>query len=114
MEENKVGVAMLLSGIATVIFWVFYTSFTTYTQRMNFLFQAYGWVLVIGAVCILLIVLFILRNDKYDKIGIVMGTILTIGMLIAAYLFFGKVDNHVYIQEAMSYLGGVVDRFQII
>lgn len=40
MEENKVGVAMLLSGIATVIFWVFYTSFTTYTQRMNFLFQA--------------------------------------------------------------------------
>lgn len=41
MEENKLGVVMLLSGIATVIFWVFYTSFTTYTQRMNFLFQAY-------------------------------------------------------------------------
>lgn len=27
MEENKLGVAMLLSGIATVVFWVFYTSF---------------------------------------------------------------------------------------
>lgn len=108
MEENKVGVAMLLSGIATVIFWVFYTSFTTYTQRMNFLFQAYGWTLVIGAVCILLIVLFILRNDKDDKMGIVMGTILVVGLLIAAYLFFGKVDNTVHIQEAMIYLGGLI------
>ena len=102
MEENKVGVAMLLSGIATVIFWVFYTSFTTYTQRMNFLFQAYGWTLVIGAVCILLIVLFILRTDKDDKMGVVMGTILVVGLSIAAYLFFGKVDNHVYIHEAAN------------
>ena len=108
MEENKVGVAMLLSGIATVIFWVFYTSFTTYTQRMNFLFQAYGWTLVIGAVCILLIVLFILRNDKDDKMGVVMGTILVVGLLIAAYLFFGKVDNHVEIHEALIYVGGVI------
>ena len=39
MEENKVGVAMLLSGIATVIFWVFFTSFTTHTQLTNFLYQ---------------------------------------------------------------------------
>ena len=108
MEENKVGVAMLLSGIATVIFWVFYTSFTTYTQRMNFLFQAYGWTLVIGAVCILLIVLFILRTDKDDKMGVVMGTILVVGLSIAAYLFFGKVDNHVYIHEAATYLGGLI------
>lgn len=105
MEENKVGVAMLVSGIATVIFWVFYTSFTTYTQRMNFLFQAYGWTLVIGAVCILLVVLFILRTDKDDKMGIVMGTILVVGLLIAAYLFFGKVDNTGHIQEAIIYLG---------
>lgn len=108
MEENKVGVAMLLSGIATVIFWVFYTSFTTYTQRMNFLFQAYGWTLVIGAVCILLVVLFILRTDKDDKMGVVMGTILVIGLLIAAYLFFGKVDNHVGIHEALIYVGGFI------
>jgi hypothetical protein len=108
MEENKVGVAMLLSGIATVIFWVFYTSFTTYTQRMNFLFQAYGWTLVIGAVCILIIVLFILRTDKDDKMGVVMGTILVVGLSIAAYLFFGKVDNHVYIHEAATYLGGLI------
>lgn len=108
MEENKVGVAMLSSGIATVIFWVFYTSFTTYTQRMNFLFQAYGWTLVIGAVCILLIVLFILRTDKDDKMGVVMGTILVVGLSIAAYLFFGKVDNHVYIHEAATYLGGLI------
>ena len=108
MEENKVGVAMLLSGIATVIFWVFYTSFTTYTQRMNFLFRAYGWTLVIGAVCILLIVLFILRTDKDDKMGVVIGTILVVGLSIAAYLFFGKVDNHVYIHEAATYLGGLI------
>ena len=53
MGENKLGAAMLLSGIATVIFWVFYTSFPTYTQRMNFLFQAYGWTIVIVAVCVL-------------------------------------------------------------
>lgn len=67
MEENKLGVVMLLSGIATVIFWVFYTSFSTYTQRMNFLFQAYGWTMVIVAVCVLLIVLLALKMTKIVK-----------------------------------------------
>lgn len=110
MEENKLGVAMLLSGIATVIFWVFYTSFSTYTQRMNFLFQLYGWTMLIVAVCVLLMVLLALRHDKDSKVFIVVGIILVIGLLIAAYLFFGKVDNHVYIREvqkAMIYLGGL-------
>lgn len=108
MEENKVGVAMLLSGIATVIFWVFFTSFSTYTQRENFLFQTYGWILVILAVCVLLMLILMLRTNEYDKWFIVVGVILVIGMLIAAYLFFGKVDNHVYIHEAATYLGGLV------
>lgn len=108
MEENKLGAAMLLSGIATVIFWVFYTSFSTYTQRTNFLFQAYGWTMVILAVCVLLVVILILRNDKDNKVGVVMGTILVVGLLIAAYLFFGKVDNTVHIQEAIIYLGGLI------
>jgi hypothetical protein len=108
MEENKVGVAMLLSGIATVIFWVFYTSFTTYTQRMNFLFQTYGWTLVMLAVCVLLMLILMLRTNEYDKWFIVVGVVLVIGMLIAAYLFFGKVDNHVYIHEAATYLGGLI------
>lgn len=107
MEENKVGVAMLLSGIVTVISYVIFGSFQTYTQRMNFLFQTYGWTLVIGAVCLLLVVIFILNNDKDDKMGIVIGIILVIGLLIAAYMFFGKVDNHVYIQEAIVYYGGI-------
>lgn len=111
MEENKVGVAMLLSGIATVIFWVFYTGFSTYTQRMNFLFQAYGWTMVIVAVCVLLMVLLALRHDKDSKVFIVVGIILVIGLSVAAYLFFGKVDNHVYIREvqkATIYLGGLI------
>mgnify|MGYP000847360852 FL=1 len=108
MEENKVGVAMLLSGIATVIFWVFFTSFSTYTQRENFLFQTYGWTLVILAVCVLLMLILMLRTNEYDKWFIVVGVILVIGMLIAAYLFFGKVDNHVYIHEAATYLGGLI------
>lgn len=108
MEENKLGVAMLLSGIATVIFWVFYTSFPTYTSRMNFVFQAYGWTMVIVAVCVLLVVLLALRNDKDSKVFIVFGTILVVGLLIAAYLFFGKVVNHVEIHEAATYLGGVI------
>lgn len=109
MEENKVGVAMLLSGIATVIFWVFYTSFTTYTQRMNFLFQAYGWTLVILTVCVLLMVILMLRTNEYDRWFIVVGMILVIGMLIAAYLFFGKVDDSgVVVHEAMIYLGGLM------
>lgn len=108
MEENKLGVTMLLSGIVTVIFWVFYTSFSTYTQRMNFLFQAYGWMMVIVAVCVLLVVLLALRSDKDSKVFIVFGTILVIGLLIAAYVFFGKVDHNVYIREvqkATIYLG---------
>ena len=108
MEENKVGVATLLSGIATVIFWVFFTSFSTYTQRENFLFQTYGWTLVILAVCVLLMLILMLRTNEYDKWFIVVGVILVIGMLIAAYLFFGKVDNHVYIHEAATYLGGLI------
>lgn len=111
MEENKLGVAMLLSGIATVIFWVFYTSFSTYTQRMNFLFQAYGWTMVIVAVCVLLMVLLALRHDKDSKVFVVFGIILVIGLSVAAYLFFGKVDNHVYIREvqkATVYLGGLI------
>lgn len=111
MEENKLGVAMLVSGIATVIFWVFYTSFSTYTQRMNFLFQAYGWTMVIVAICVLLMVLPALRHDKDSKVFIVVGIILVIGLSVAAYLFFGKVDNHVYIrevQEATVYLGGLM------
>lgn len=111
MEGNKLGVAMLLSGIATVIFWVFYTSFSTYTQRMNFLFQAYGWTMVIVAVCVLLMVLLALRHDKDSKVFIIVGIILVIGLSVAAYLFFGKVDNHVYIREvqkATIYLGGLI------
>ena len=111
MEENKLGVAILLSGIATVIFWVFYTSFSTYTQRMNFLFQAYGWTMVIVAVCVLLMVLLALRHDKDSKVFIVVGIILVIGLSVAAYLFFGEVDNHVYIREvqkATIYLGGLI------
>lgn len=108
MEENKLGVAMLLSGIVTVIFWVFYTSFSTYTQRMNFLFQTYGWTLAIGAVCVLLVVIFILRTDRDDKMGIVFGIILIVGLLITAYLFFGKVDSHNYIQEEIIYHGGLI------
>lgn len=111
MEENKLGVTMLLSGIATVIFWVFYTSFSTYTQRMNFLFQAYGWTMLIVAVCVLLMVLLALRYDKDSKVFIVVGIILVIGLSVAAHLFFGKVDNHVYIrevQEATVYLGGLI------
>lgn len=108
MEENKVGVAMLLSGIATVIFWVFFTSFSTYTQRENFLFQTYGWTLVILAMCVLLMLILMLRTNEYDKWFIVVGVILVIGMLITAYLFFGKVDNHVYIHEAATYLGGLI------
>lgn len=108
MEENKLGVAMLLSGIATVIFWVFYTSFSTYTQRMNFLFQLYGWTMLVVAVCVLLMVLLALRHDKDSKVFIVVGIILVIGLLIAAYLFFGKVDNIVHIQEAIIYLGGLI------
>lgn len=111
MEENKLGVAMLLSGIVTVIFWVFYTSFPTYTQRMNFLFQAYGWTMVIVAVCVLLMVLLALRYDKDSKVFIVVGIILVIGLSVAAYLFFGKVDHHVYIREvqkATIYLGGLI------
>lgn len=108
MEDNKVGVAMLLSGIATVIFWVFFTSFSTYTQRENFLFQTYGWTLVILAVCVLIMLILMLRTNEYDKWFIVVGVILVIGMLIAAYLFFGKVDNHVYIHEAATYLGGLI------
>ena len=108
MEDSKVGVAMLLSGIATVIFWVFFTSFSTYTQRMNFLFQTYGWTLVILAVCVLIMLILMLRTNEYDKWFIVVGVILVIGMLIAAYLFFGKGDNHVYIHEAATYLGGLI------
>ncbi len=111
MEENKLGATMLLSGIATVIFWVFYTSFSTYTQRMNFLFQAYGWTMVIVAVCVLLMVLLALRHDKDSKVFIIVGIILVIGLSVAAYLFFGKVDNHVYIREvqkATVYLGGLI------
>lgn len=109
MEENKLGVAMLLSGIATVIFWVFYTSFSTYTQRMNFLFQLYGWTMLIVAVCVLLMVLLALRHDKDSKVFIIVGIILVIGLLIAAYLFFGKVDDSgVFVHEAMIYLGGLI------
>lgn len=109
MEENKLGVAMLLSGIATVVFWVFYTSFSTYTQRMNFLFQLYGWTMLVVAVCVLLMVLLALRSDKDSKVFIVFGTILVIGLLIAAYLFFGKVDDSgVFVHEAMIYLGGLI------
>ena len=99
---------MLLSGIATVIFWVFFTSFSTYTQRENFLFQTYGWTLVILAVCVLLMLILMLRTNEYDTWFIVVGVILVIGMLIAAYVFFGKVDNHVYIHEAATYLGGLI------
>ena len=109
MEENKLGATMLLSGIATVIFWVFYTSFSTYTQRMNFLFQAYGWTMVILAVCVLLVVLLALRHDKDSKVFIVVGIILVIGLSVAAYLFFGKVDDSgVFVHEAMIYLGGLI------
>ncbi len=109
MEENKLGAAILLSGIATVIFWVFYTSFSTYTQRMNFLFQAYGWTMVIVAVCVLLMVLLALRHDKDSKVFIVVGIILVIGLSVAAYLFFGKVDDSgVFVHEAMIYLGGLI------
>lgn len=111
MEENKIGVVMLLSEIVTVIFWVFSTSFSTYTQRMNFLFQAYGWTMVIVTVCVLLMVLLALRHDKDSKVFIVVGIILVIGLSVAACLFFGKVDNHVYIrevQEATVYLGGLM------
>lgn len=109
MEENRLGAAMLLSGIATVIFWVFYTSFSTYTQRMNFLFQTYGWTMVILAVCVLLVVLLILRNDKDSKVFIVVGIILVIGLSVTAYLFFGKVDDSgVFVHEAMIYLGGLI------
>ena len=109
MEENKLGVAMLLSGISTVIFWVFYTSFSTYTQRMNFLFQLYGWTMLVVAVCVLLMVLLALRHDKDSKVFIVVGIILVIGLLIAAYLFFGKVDDGgVFVHEAMIYLGGLI------
>lgn len=108
MEENKLGVAMLLSGIVTVIFWMLSNSFSTHTGLINFLFQTYGWTMVILAVCVLLIVLLALRNDKDSKVFIVFGTILVIGLSVAAYLFFGKVDNHVYIREvqkATIYLG---------
>lgn len=109
MEENKLGVAMLLSGIATVIFWVFFTSFSTHAGMMNFLFQTYGWTMVILAVCVLLVVLLALRNDKDSKVFIVFGTILVIGLLIAAYVFFGKVDDSgVFVHEAMIYLGGLI------
>lgn len=111
MEENKVGVAMLLSGIATVIFWMISTSFSTHTGMMNFLFQTYGWTMVIFAVCVLLMVLLLLRNNKdnkENKVGVVVGIIIVIGLLFAAYLFFGKVDNHVYVHEAATYLGGLI------
>lgn len=111
MEENELGVAMLLSGIVTVIVWVFYTSFSTYTQLMNFLFQMYGWTMVILAVCVLLMVLLLLRNNKDNKVGVVVGIIIVTGLLFAAYLFFGKVDNTVHIrevQEATIYLGGLI------
>lgn len=108
MEEHKIGFAMLLSGIATVIFWVFRSSIPTYTKQMNFLYQTYGWTLLIVSVCVLLMVLLLLRNDKDNKVGIVGGIILTIGLLIATWLFFGKVDNDVYIHEAMVHLGGLI------
>lgn len=111
MEENKLGVAMLLSGIVTVIFGYFTLVFSTYTQRMNFLFQAYGWTMVIVAVCVLLVVLLALRHDKDSIVFIIVGIILVIGLSVAAYLFFGKVDNHVYIREvqkATVYLGGLI------
>ena len=76
---------------------------------MNFLFQTYGWTMVILTVCVLLVVLLILRNDKDNKVGIVGGIILIIGLLIAAYLFFGKVDDSgVFVHEAMIYLGGLI------
>ena len=109
MEENKLGAAMLLSGIVTVIFWMLSASFSTHMGLMNFLFQTYGWTMVILAVCVLLVVLLILRNDKDNKVGIVGGIILIIGLLIAAYLFFGKVDDSgVFVHEAMIYLGGFI------
>ena len=59
----------------------------------------------------LLIVLLVSKNDKDSKVFIVFGTILVIGLSVAAYLLFGKVDNHVYIrevQEATVYLGGLI------
>ena len=111
MEENKLGVAMLLSGIATVIFWMISTSFSTHAGMMNFLFQTYGWTMVILAVCVLLMVLLLLRNNKDNKVGVVVGIIIVTGLLFAAYLFFGKVDNTVHIrevQEATIYLGGLI------
>ena len=111
MEENKLGATMLLSGIVTVIFWMISTSFSTHAGMMNFLFQTYGWTMVILAVCVLFIVLLALRNDKDSKVFIVFGIILVIGLSVAAYLFFGKVDNHVYIREvqkATVYLGGLI------
>lgn len=109
MEENKLGAAMLLSGIVTVISCMLSTSFSTHMGLMNFLFQTYGWTMVILAVCVLLVVLLILRNDKDNKVGIVGGIILIIGLLIAAYLFFGKVDDSgVFVHEAMIYLGGFI------
>lgn len=109
MEENKLGVAMLLSGIATVIFWMLSSSFSTHTGLMNFLFQTYGWTMVILAVCVLLVVLLALGNDKDSKVFIVFGTILVIGLLIAAYVFFCKVDDSgVFVHEATVYLGGLI------
>lgn len=64
---------------------------------------------MILTVCVLLVVLLILRNDKDNKVGIVGGIILIIGLLIAAYLFFGKVDDSgVFVHEAMIYLGGLI------
>lgn len=109
MEENKLGAAMLLSGIVAVIFWMLSTSFSTHMGLMNFLFQTYGQTMVILTVCVLLVVLLILRNDKDNKVGIVGGIILIIGLLIAAYLFFGKVDDSgVFVHEAMIYLGGFI------
>lgn len=108
MEKDKFGIAMLVSLVTMIMYFILRAMFVTNTQFMDFMMLLYG---ILVAMCsfITLVCALSALNDHSNK-G--MSLVFLIGAVImgaCSYFFFQQIGEggHLVIR-ALGYIGGVI------
>ena len=108
MEENKVGVAMLVSLASMIMYFVLRGMFVTHAQYMDFMMLVFGILAAFGSITTLVLAVIELngRSNRGMSVVFLIGAVI---MGACSYVFFQQIGaNGHLVFRTLGFIGGVI------